>query len=241
VIDVAGVHNARLVVRQWIAQGLESLLVAAYDNVTSDMLSRIDGPGMAQRRLRNTCLGYLVEIGTQPHIDRAFTQFANGENMTNVGAALQALSNIDCEERLSALAAFEAKWNNEPLVLDKWFSIQATSHLPDTPERVAALMDHERFEFKNPNRFRALLGAFFMMNPLHFHAADGSGYKFFAQQVLALDALNPQVAARMMSAIIRWRRYSPDRQTLMKTEIEKIIGTEGLSRDVYELAAKSLE
>jgi aminopeptidase N len=196
---------------------------------------------MAQRHLRNTCLEYLVETGKQTHINRALEQFEHGGNMTNVIAALKALSNFNCEERQKALASFEATWSNDPLVLDKWFSIQATSRLAETPERVIALMNHSGFDIKNPNRVRALLGAFFMMNLAYFHASDGAGYAFFSRQVLALDALNPQVAARMMGAIIRWRRYDSHRQTLMKVEIEKIIDTESISRDVYELAAKSLD
>jgi aminopeptidase N len=240
-IDVQGVHDARHLVRQWIARGLEDELVASYDDITGEALTKIDGPAMAQRHLRNTCLEYLVEIGKQTHINRAFEQFEHGGNMTNVISALKALSNFNCEERQKALAAFEATWSNDPLVLDKWFSIQATSRLAETPERVIALMNHSGFDIKNPNRVRALLGAFFMMNLAHFHASDGAGYAFFSRQVLALDALNPQVAARMMGAIIRWRRYDSHRQTLMKAEIEKIIDTESISRDVYELAAKSLD
>ncbi len=240
-IDVQGVHDARHLVRQWIARGLEDELVAAYDDITGKALTKIDGPAMAQRHLRNTCLEYLVETGKQTHINRTFEQFEHGGNMTNVIAALKALSNFKCEERQKALAAFEATWSNDPLVLDKWFSIQATSRLAETPERVIALMNHSGFDIKNPNRVRALLGAFFMMNLAYFHATDGAGYAFFSRQVLALDALNPQVAARMMGAIIRWRRYDSHRQTLMKVEIEKIIDTESISRDVYELAAKSLD
>jgi aminopeptidase N len=240
VIDVQGIHDARRGVRGWIAAGLESQLVAAYEDNTDTGPFQADGTAIARRRLRNTCLGLLMETGAQSHVDRAHAQFKAGANMTDVSAALQSLAATDCPERQIALKAFEIEWRDEPLVMDKWFAIQATSPLAGTLNHVVELMDHDCFDLKNPNRVRSLLGAFFMMNPAQFHAADGSGYRFFGRQLLALDQFNPQVAARMMSEIIRWRRFDPDRRAMMKTEIEMIAGTEGLSRDVYELASKSL-
>lgn len=240
VIDVQGIHDARRLVRGWIAAGLEDQLVAAYEDGTDTGPFQTDGPTIARRRLRNTCIGLLMETGAQDHIDRALAQFEAGANMTDVSAALQSLVVTDCPERQVALNAFEMEWRDEPLVMDKWFAMQATSPLPGTLDQVVRLMDHDGFDLRNPNRVRSLLGAFFMMNPAQFHAADGSGYRFFGRQLLALDRINPQVAARMMSEIIRWRRFDPDRQALMKAELEVIAKTEGLSRDVYELASKSL-
>ncbi|NQV21179.1 MAG: DUF3458 domain-containing protein, partial [Rhodospirillales bacterium] len=241
VIDVQGIHDARRLVRRWIADGIKDLLIATYDSTANAGPYQTDGPSIARRRLRNICLGYLMETGHQPHVDRCFQQFQVSTNMTDVSAALQALANVECPERAAALAEFEGKWRDEPLVMDKWFAVQATSYLPGTLGRVRGLMDHAGFDLKNPNRVRSLIGAFCLSNPVHFHAADGSGYSFFGTQILALDSLNPQVAARLMGEIIRWRRFDPQRQALMKAELERIVGTDGLSRDVYELAVKSLE
>ena len=240
-IDVTGIHDARQHARRSIAAQLENQLIDAYDGNENQGPYRADGAGIARRRLRNTCLGYLVETNSQKHIDRCVHQFRNSNNMTDAMAALQALANTDCPEREIVLMEFEDAWRHEPLVMDKWFSVQATSHLPGTLGHVRDLMEHAAFDIKNPNRVRAVLGGFCLGNQTGFHASDGSGYQFFGDQVLALDPINPQVAARLMGEIIRWRRYDGGRKELMKAQLERIVGTDGLSRDVYELAAKSLE
>ena len=241
VIDVFGIHKARRLVRQWIASDLEAQLVATYNKFVVTGPYRPDGPSIAHRRLRNTCLGYLMELDAQEHIDRCVEQFRSGTNMTDTMAALQTLANSDCPERLQVLEEFETKWIDEPLVMDKWFSVQATSRLPRTLDRVKELMAHRGFDIKNPNRVRAVLGGFFFGNPTGFHAPDGAGYQFFGDQILSLDPINPQVAARMMGEIIRWRRYGETHQVLMKKQLERIAGANSLSRDVFELATKSLE
>ncbi|HEB67360.1 MAG TPA: DUF3458 domain-containing protein, partial [Gammaproteobacteria bacterium] len=123
----------------------------------------------------------------------------------------------------------------------KWLALQAGSSLPDTLDRVKALMDHPAFDLHNPNKVRALIGRFCAGNPLRFHAADGSGYRFLADRVLELDPLNPSIAARLVKNLSRWRRYDPARQALMKAQLERILATEGLSKDVYEIASRSLE
>jgi aminopeptidase N len=165
----------------------------------------------------------------------------SSNNMTDTMAALQALANTDCPERETVLTEFEDAWRHEPLVMDKWFSVQAASHLPGTLGRVRELTEHAAFDLKNPNRVRAVLGVFCLGNPTGFHAQDGSGYRFLGDWVLALDPINPQVAARLMGEIIRWRRYDDGRRKLMKAQLKRIVETDGLSPDVYELAAKSLE
>ena len=123
---------------------------------------------------------------------------------------------------------------------DKWFSTQATARLSGTLERVRALLEHPGFDIRNPNRVRALIGAFCQANPVRFHAADGSGYRFATDQILAIDPANPQVAARLLSAFSRWRRLDEGRQELAKGELERVLSTSGLSRDCYEVTSKTL-
>jgi len=126
-------------------------------------------------------------------------------------------------------------------VMDKWFALQASSQLTDTVSQVEALLDHPDFEITNPNRVRSLIGVFAHGNQLHFHSKDGSGYALLGDQVLRLDKFNPQVAARMVGALNQWKRYDEGRQTLMRAQLERIVGTEKLSRDVYEIVSRNLE
>ena len=124
--------------------------------------------------------------------------------------------------------------------MDKWFALQAVSTLPNTLEQVQTLMQHSLFDLRNPNKVRALIGSFAMRNPLHFHAQDGSGYQFLADQVLVLDARNPQIASRMVRPLMNWRQYEPVRSALMKAQLERIKAQQGLSGDVFEIVSKSL-
>jgi aminopeptidase N len=160
--------------------------------------------------------------------------------MTDVSAALHCLANSEAPEREEALEAFYRKWQHDPLVMDKWFTLQATSKRPDTLEQVKRLMDHPAFNIKNPNKVRALIGAFCHGNPARFHDRSGAGYVFHGDQVLALDSLNPQVAARLLGAATRWRKYDEERQKMMRAQLERIVAAPGISRDVYEIASKSL-
>ena len=160
--------------------------------------------------------------------------------MTDAMAALACLANCAGAERDRALAMFYEKWKDEALVVDKWFRVQATSCLPGTLERVKALAAHPAFDLRNPNRARALLHAFAMDNPLHFHAADGSGYRWVAEQVVALDRLNPQVASRLARAFDRWKKYDAGRQAHARAALESIRDAEGLSGNVGEVVGRAL-
>ncbi len=160
--------------------------------------------------------------------------------MTEVLAALAALANCECPEREAALADFEKKWLDDALVMDKWFALQATSRLPGTLERVRALMGHAAFDPRNPNKIRSLIGAFCHTNPVRFHAADGQGYEFLAEQVIDIDRRNPQIAARLLGSLSRWRKFDAHRQSLMRAALERILSTEKLSKDTYEIASKTL-
>ena len=143
------------------------------------------------------------------------------DNMTDALAALTALANCDCPERKPALEQFYTKWQDEPLVVDKWLGVEAMSRLPGTVARVKELTSHPAFTLKNPNKVYALLGSF-GVNQVNFHAADGSGYAFMGEQILALDPINPQVAARMARNFERWKRFEPKRQALMKAALEQV-------------------
>ncbi|MBJ6726469.1 aminopeptidase N [Geomesophilobacter sediminis] len=192
------------------------------------------------RRLRNLCLSYLMAPGSQPAIDAAFGQFRSADNMTDSIGALMPLAGCDCPERGEALRMFYEKWKGDRGVVDKWFTLQATSRLPGTLSEVIALLDHPDFEFTNPNRVRSLVGAFSQSNQVRFHDASGAGYRFLADQILKLNTINPQIAARMVTPFSRWRRFDAKRQEMMKKELERILAEPGLAKDVYEIAAKSV-
>ena len=160
--------------------------------------------------------------------------------MTDQIAALAVMTNHPHPARQQCLDSFYRQWQMEALVIDKWFVLQASSPVPDTFATVQALMKHPAFDLKTPNRVRSLVGAFSQGNPLHFHAANGQGYQFLADQVIALNTINPQVASRMLSALTSWRRFDADRQVLMKAQLERIMNTDAISKDVYEVASKSL-
>ncbi len=240
VVDPDAIHIARDYTRRALASELEAQWLAAYhaNSVSGDY--RYDSQDAGRRRLRNLALDYLASLDSAPTRQLALNQFSEADNMTDSLAALAALMRTGGEERERALETFYERWKSEPLVLDKWFTLQAMAQRPGTLDRVKQLMHDPAFSMRNPNRVRALIGAFAQGNPTGFHAADGSGYGFVGEQVQALDALNPQVAARMVGVFSRWRRYDDGRQAHMKTELERLKALE-LSRDVYEIVSKSLQ
>ena len=191
------------------------------------------------RRIRNVALGYIAAAKAMDAADLAFAQFEAADNMTDRLAALGTLANGDAPQRGDALDAFYARYCDNALVLDKWFSVQALSTRADTLAAVRGLLDHPDFSLNNPNRFRALVGAF-SVNQRWFNAADGAGYALLADQIIALDPINPQTAAKMVPPLGRWRRFDEARQRLMRAALERITGTKGISKDVYEQASKSL-
>jgi aminopeptidase N len=237
-VDVEAIHQARMWLKNALAQRLKNDFMGVYeDNHTTRY--EITSNAIARRRLKNLALNYLMSLD-EPEIDLiCMGQFETADNMTDVMGALSCLVNRDTPEREKALTAFEAKWREDPLVMDKWFAVQAGSHLPGALSRVQGLMSHPAFSIRNPNKVRSLIGAF-CNNLAAFHAADGSGYRFLADQVIALDSLNPQIAARMLRMMSRWRRYDESRQLLMRGEFERVLAKSDLSRDVFEIASKSV-
>jgi aminopeptidase N len=184
-------------------------------------------------------MGYLMELDDAEVRALVMGQFTGADNMTDAMAALSALANTDCPERKAALDSFYAKWRGEPLVIDKWLGVQATSRLPGTLDEVQRLMSHEAFNIKNPNKVYALIGGF-RGNQVRFHAGDGAGYEFLADQVIELDALNPTVAARMARGFDRWKKFDAGHQAKARQELERIRGTQGLSKDTFEVVTRAL-
>jgi aminopeptidase N len=191
------------------------------------------------RRIRNVALGWIAAADPAEGAELAFSQFGAADNMTDRMAALMTLANGDAPERVAALDIFYNRYRGNALVIDKWFSTQALSTRPDTLAAVEELLRHPDFAYSNPNRFRALVGAF-SVNQRAFHGSGGRGYAFLADQILALDPVNPQTAAKMVPPLGRWRRFNELRAGMMRAALERIVGRVGVSKDVYEQASKSL-
>jgi aminopeptidase N len=238
--DVDAVHAVRETVRAAIGRALQAEFAAAYQRLAEHGPYSIDGGAMGRRALRNTCLGYLAAADPDAGAALAMAQFAAGRNMTDVLAALAVLADLDRPERPAALARFYALWSHDDLVVDKWFAIQARSSLPETPARVRELTGHPAYSRQNPNRMRALVGAFAQGNQLRFHDASGAGYALLADEVIVLDPDNPTTAARLVQPLGAWRRYDTTRQALMRASLERILAASGLSPNTYEMASKSL-
>ncbi|MEJ2535142.1 MAG: aminopeptidase N, partial [Gammaproteobacteria bacterium] len=237
-VDVDGIHAARDFLRVELARALGKELKARYEALDDGQPYDKAPAAMARRRLKNVCLAYLARLPGGGELARR--QLKNSDNMTDTLAALNCLVLNDLEGAGEALAEFERRWSGDALVMDKWFVVQAVKPGQDTVERVRTLMEHPEFSLRNPNKVRALIGAFVMLNPTGFHVANGAGYRFLADRVIDLNASNPQIAARMVSAFNRWRRYDKQRRDLMKAELKRIAGTEGLSGDVFEIVSNAL-
>jgi aminopeptidase N len=238
VIDVDGIHEARHFVKSGLAAALSDTLKNRYEACSTASPYDKSPTSMARRSLRNACLSYLLLV--PGGFELAEAQLAGSDNMTDTLAALQGLVRANAPAAEQALQDFEARWREDALVMDKWFVIQACVPGEATVERVRQLMAHPAFSLTNPNKVRSLLGAFSTMNPTGFHAASGKGYRLHADQVIKLNALNPQVAARMSAAFNAWTRYDEQRRGLMQAELQRIAGTAGLSPDVAEIVQSSL-
>ena len=240
VADPSCVHAARQHLMREIAARYRTRFEGAFRHFSVPGPYSPDAVSSGRRALRNAALAYVCTLDDPTARALAFLEFRRAENMTDSMAALACLANSDGAERERALAMFLEKWKDEALVVDKWFKVQATSRLPGTIERVKALASHPAFDLRNPNRARSLLHAFATENPLHFHAADGSGYRWVAEQVVALDRLNPQVASRLARAFDRWRKYDAGRQAHARAALESIRAAGNLSPNVGEVVDRAL-
>jgi aminopeptidase N len=238
VVDPEAIRTAREALRRRIGGELEGEWRSAY---AANAANRYEYSPSAKgaRRLRTVALGYLMAGAAPDAPAMARRQLDEADNMTDRQGALGALANSDVPEREAALAAFYERYREDALVLDKWFMVQALSTRDDTLDAVEALAAHLDFTLANPNRMRALVGAF-ASNQRAFHDASGRGYAFLADMILAVDRLNPQTAARLVPPLGRWRRFDEARQALIRAELERIVREPGLSKDTFEQASKSL-
>jgi len=238
--DPLNLHAARKAVRRFIAATYKTALRELYDSLRINAPYVPDADGMGRRMLKRTALGYLATLETAETTQLVKRQFDTADNMTDRMDALSVLNLLDAPERAEALDAFYDRFKDDHLVVNKWLTVQASAPLPGTLATVKRLMLHSSFDIKNPNKVRAVVNTFAGMNPVNFHAADGSGYAFLADQILAINAFNPLTAARLVPPLGRWKRFDPARQTLMKAQLERLAATPDLSRDVYELVMKGL-
>jgi aminopeptidase N len=239
-IEVDGIHFAVQHARAELGQRLREGWLAAYRAHLDDGPFSIETEAMARRALKNLALAYPGHARDPEAQELVRAQHAAADNMTDSMASLRLIAETAMPDRDAALAAFYERWQGEPLVINKWFSLQATIEDEAAVERVEGLLAHPAFAWSNPNRVRAVLGAFAMMNPVGFHRRDGAGYRLLAERVIELDRRNPQVAARLLGALGRWRRYDEGRQGLMRAALERVLAAPGLSRDSFEIASKSL-
>jgi aminopeptidase N len=247
IVDVDGNHRARRAVQKQIAQALELQLKAVYQNCQRLLVGleeNVSGRAIALRSLKNRTLAYLMLLEREDYWRWSIEQFDANANMTEVLSALGNLVHSEftalSAEKTRALDAFFSRWQHEPLVVNQWLSVQASDPSPGALERVKTLLQSPAFDLRNPNKVRSLISVFANQNLVHFHALDGSGYAFLADQVLHLNRQNPQIAARLLAPLTKWRRYDESRQALMKAQLVRIAEAE-LSKDVYEVVNKSLK
>ncbi|MBO9708378.1 MAG: aminopeptidase N [Caulobacter sp.] len=241
VVDPAAIHAARDHLKTRIAVHLGDLLRRLHGDLQSEREFSPDAREAGKRALRNACCDLLASDPHAVNVDRIVGHFESATNMTDAIGGLSALVAIGGEPAEKALAAFHAKWRAEPLVLDKWFAAQARDPGEGAIGRILALTAHPDFDATNPNRLRALVQGFASGNPAKFHDASGAGYRFLADQILAVDGFNPMTAARLVEPLGAWRRYAPELGALMQAQLERIRAHEGLSKNVLELVSRALD
>ncbi len=245
--DVEAIHRVREFLLDSLAKAHREPLGELFASLPATDAYRADASAIADRSLRNLSLGLLARAGagataTTKWIEICQRQFATANNMTDQFAALQILGIATAGEAAfeAALAAFYRQWRHEPLVVDQWFSAQAARCRPGALGRVRELLRHADFNLRNPNKVRAVIGAFCGQNHINFHDASGAGYEFLGGQAMRLDAINPQIAARLITPLTRWRKFDPNRQQMMREQLHRIGNREGASRDISEIVVKSL-
>ncbi|MDR3477498.1 MAG: aminopeptidase N [Gammaproteobacteria bacterium] len=244
IVDVDAIHVAREFLLNEIATQAKTLFQTVYQQNTDLKSGEFDVAEVGKRQLKNLCLAYLMLLPDAAIYENVgMHQFKQSisHNMTDAMAALRSLTNVSGPQREKSLQEFYQAWKNDPLVVDKWFALQATSKAPGALSEVKKLLQHEAFDIKNPNKVYSLIGAFGGQNMFQFHAVNGEGYAFLSETIQKLDALNPQVAARMVKPLIEWKRFDKTRQELMRKQLEIISQNKTISKDVYELVSKSLE
>jgi aminopeptidase N len=239
-VNPDAVYAARQTLRLAIMTTLSKTLTTTYQRLSSPEPYSPDADATGRRALKNTCLDLITAAGDPSAIALAKRQYERADNMTDRMAALQALTLCDCAERTAALEDFYRRYAGDPLIVDKWLSLQAAIPEPATLERVKGLTSHPAFSMANPNRVRALIGAFAMSNQTQSNRADGRGYDFIVNSVLAIDPKNPQLAARLLSALKSWRVLEPKRRSLAEAALRRVADTPSLSRDLGDIVQRAL-
>lgn len=238
VVDPVAIHTAREALRRDLGEALEDEWRDAYERTRANRFE-LSPQAKGARRLRSIALGFIMASGAEDGPQLALRQFMDADNMTDRQGAFGILANSMTAERDVAVAAFYDRFRDNGLVMDKWFSTQAFSIRPDTLDRVEELIRHPDFTLSNPNRLRSVVGAM-SGNQLIFHEAGGRGYRFLADMLLKVDALNPQTAAKLVPPLGRWRRFDEGRAALMKAQLQRLLDAPGLSKDMFEQVSKSL-
>ena len=237
-VDVDAIHSVLKSIKLAIAQSLEDELAATYGSlVQSDY--RVEHDAIGQRALRNTCLSYLAYLNDGNQL--VMQQYRDAHNMTDTIAAMNSANQAQLPCREELMSDFSDKWQQDGLVMDKWFALQGTSPSQQVLKTVKETMSHPAFSLKNPNRIRALIGSFLNNNPVHFHAKDGSGYAFAGEILATLNESNPQVASRLIDPLLKYRNYDESRQAMMRNELEKLAAMDNLATDLFEKVSKALE
>ncbi len=238
-IDVEAIHTVREWLKKNLALHLEKQLLERYQQLSPLTPYEYTVQAMGARSLKNIALYYLLIADKHKYASLALDQFHQANNMTDTMGALNALNDHDISERDQALTEFYGAWKGEALVVDKWLALHASSNLDNSLSRVKQLLEHPAFDLKNPNKVRSLIGTF-ATNQARFHTASGEGYQFLREHVLKIDVFNPQLAARIVEPFLRWKHFDLSRQALMRTELERILKTPTLSKNVHELVSKAL-
>ncbi|WP_163834564.1 aminopeptidase N [Spartinivicinus ruber] len=238
------IHQAREFAKQQLAEALAENWLAVYQQLLSDKPYQPSAADIAERSLKNTCLGYLSQLGGK-QLALLEKQYQTATNMTDKYVALSCIINAPAESAKtaaeSALNDFYQRWQNDVQVMEQWLAVQASCSQPEAYKRILGLQEHEAFDIKNPNKVRSLIGQFAMNNAVHFHQETGAGYKLLADYVIKLNIMNPQIASRLLTPLTRWKRYGEPHQAQMKAELVRIRKQPELSKDVYEIVEKSLK
>ena len=239
-IHIAAIHDARSFLRTALAGCLAVELETIYERHNTQQAYAPNVEQMGNRSLKNAALGYLMLVDSG--VELAWAQFQNADNMTDQSAALSALVNCPAaaDYAAKALALFLEEFKDEALAMNVWLQIQAANSQPNALSRVKILLEHSAFSMTNPNKIRSLIGGFANANHVNFHASDGSGYVFLTEQILALNTVNPQIAARLVTPLTRWKKFSEPNRKLMRDALQNIANEPNLVKDVYEIATKSL-
>ncbi|MCM2323882.1 MAG: aminopeptidase N [Oligoflexia bacterium] len=241
-VDVDAIHEARGFLVREVARKNEELLRETYRALGEDDRTYQYQPAAVGRRaLRRSCLKFLVALEQSPDLDLALAQVKEGRNMTEEVAALLALTDVPSTQREQAFGHFYEKWKDDSLTINKWLQTQAISSAPGGLERIKTLMKDPVFNINNPNKVRSVLTIFGQENLVNFHAADGSAYRFMADQILDIDRRNANVAARLAGLFNQWKKFDPARQALMRKELQRMMAHEGLSAGVFEIVSKALK